>query len=198
MRQAPLAALARRVLSRIRRDDLLVQDIMPYGVHAFDRSTWVIKETAFGTRVWCSLDERAISRPVLLDAYEPAESRFIAANVRAGDFVVDAGANIGFHAVHLARLVGDGGHVEAFEPLGYLADALCASLAENGFAHRATVRRAALDDVAGELRLRHAPMTANFGGAHFASTRVPPPGHADEIVPTVTLDAIAAGRRCVS
>jgi FkbM family methyltransferase len=195
-RYEPLGTLARRVASKMRRDDLLAEDFMPYGLHAFNRATWVIKETAFGTRVWCSLDERAISRPILLGAYERAESLFIEATVRAGDYVVDAGANIGFHAVHLARLVGERGHVDAFEPLGYLADALDASLAENGFADRVTVRRAALDANAGSLLLRHAPRTANFGGAHFASTNALPPGHADEVVSTVALDTIVGTQRC--
>ena len=46
------------------------------------------------------------------------------------------GANIGYHALHLAKLVGDAGFVEMFEPLPYLADALEASIAENGFGAR--------------------------------------------------------------
>lgn len=36
--------------------------------------------------------------------------------VRAGDTVLDIGANIGHHAAHLARIVGDSGLVHAFEP----------------------------------------------------------------------------------
>ncbi len=110
--------------------------------------------------------------------------------------MVDAGANIGFHALHLARIVGERGHVDAFEPLGYLADALDASIFENGFANRVTLHRAGLDANAGSLRLRHAPRTANFGGGHFASTDSPPPGHADELIPTVTLDTIVGMQRC--
>ena len=196
VRVEPFGTLARGLASRIRRDGLLAEDVLPYGVHAFDRATWVIKETPFRTRVWCSLDERAISRPILLDIYERAESLFIEATVRPGDYVVDAGANIGFHAVHLARLVGECGHIDAFEPLGYLADALDASLWENGFTDRVTVHRAGLDTNAGSLRLRHAPRTANFGGAHFASTNAPPPGHTDEVVPTVALDTIVGKQHC--
>ena len=195
-RREPFGTLARGLVARVRREGILAQDIVPYGIHAFDRATWVIKETPFRTRVWCSLDERAISRPILLDIYERSESLFIDATVHAGDYVVDAGANIGFHAVHLARVVGERGHVDAFEPLGYLADALEASLSENGFVGRVTVRRAGLDADAGSLRLRHAPRTANFGGAHFASTDVPPPGHSDEVVATVALDSIVGTRRC--
>ncbi len=122
----------------MRRDDLLTADFVPYGVHALDRSVWVLKETAFGTRLWCSLNECAIkcaiSRPILLGVYERAESRFIETTVRTGDDIVYAGVYIGFHAVHLARFVGESGHVDVFEPIDYLADALEASPAENGFA----------------------------------------------------------------
>lgn len=188
--------LARRVVERLRRDALLAEDIVPYDVHRFDRRTWVIKETQFGIRIWCSLDDRAIARPILLDAYEPAETRFVASNVRPGDLAVDAGANIGYHALHLARLAGSAGFVEAFEPLPYLAEALRASVVENGFTSRVAVHRTALDERAGTLRLRHAPRTANFGGAHFAPKEALPPEHADETVTTVRLDDAIGGRPC--
>src|SRR6185312_2153492 len=135
--------LAQRMFERLRRGALLAEDILPYDVHRFDRHSWVIKETASGVRIWCSLDERAISRPILLDAYEPAETQFIARSVKAGDLAVDAGANMGYHALHLAQLVGTAGTVEAFEPLPYLAQALDASVNENGFETRVTVHRLA-------------------------------------------------------
>jgi len=187
---------ARGLLGRLQRRGLLREDILPYGVHRFDRHTWVLKETEFGVRIWCSLDERAISRPILLDAYEPAETRFIAQTVRPGELAVDAGANIGYHALHLAKLVGPDGLTIAFEPLSYLADALLASVAENQFASRMNVHRSALNERAGTLRLRHAPRTANFGGAHFAPDETPPPAHADESVRAVPLDDVVGGRRC--
>jgi FkbM family methyltransferase len=195
MHRTPLGALARRAAQRLQRGALLAEDVVPYGVHRFDPHTWVIKETEFGVRIWCSLDERAISRPVLLDVYELAETRFIAATVRPGELAVDAGANIGYHALHLARLVGDSGFVIAFEPVPYLAEALAASVTENRFA-QLSVQRLALDERAGVLPLRHAPRTANFGGAHFAPDETPPPAHADETVTTVALDDVVAGRHC--
>jgi FkbM family methyltransferase len=188
--------MARRLVTRLRRSALLGEDIVPFGVHRFDRQAWVIKETAFGARIWCSLDERSISRPILLGTYEPAEVRFIASAVKPGDLAVDAGANIGYHALHLAKLVGDGGFVEMFEPLPYLADALEASIAENGFGARTQLRRIGLDERAGTLRLRHAPRTENFGGGHFAPDDTPPGGHADEVVATARLDDIIGDRRC--
>ena len=196
MQRTPLGTLARVLAERLRRDDLLAENWLPYGVHRFDRRTWVIKETAFGVRIWCSLDERAISRPILLDAYEPDTTQFIARTVRPGDLVVDAGANIGYHALHLAKLVEARGTLVAFEPLPYLADALEASMVENGFVSRVNVHRSALDQVSGSLRLRHAPRTANFGGAHLAPDTALPEAHADETVATVRLDDVIAAQPC--
>jgi FkbM family methyltransferase len=192
----PFRGLARAVIDRLRRDALLSADLLPYDVHRFDRRMWVIKETDVGTRLWCSLDERAISRPILLDAYERAETKFIASIVRAGDHVVDAGANIGFHTMHMATLAGAAGRVDAFEPLAYLADALEASRAENGFEERVRVHRLALDERAGVLPLRHAPRTANFGGGHFAPNDAAPPDHADVVVPTARLDDVLGDALC--
>ncbi len=154
---SPLAAPLQRAFEQLRRRALLSENILSYGLLSFDRRAWVIKETGFGVRLWCSLDELAISRPILVNAYEPAETKFIATAVKRGDLAVDAGANIGYHALHAAKLVGEGGFVEAFEPLTAIGDALEASIAENGFAARMNVRRMALDERPGTLRLRHAP-----------------------------------------
>jgi hypothetical protein len=44
--------------------------------------------------------------------------------------------------------------------------------------------------------LRHAPRTANFGGAHFAPQNAAPEAHADELVAALTLDEVVAGRPC--
>jgi FkbM family methyltransferase len=192
----PLRALKRVVTERLRRLALLSADLLPDDILRFDRRSWVIKETEAGTRVWCSLDERAISRPILVDAYERSETKFIARIVQPGDSVVDAGANIGFHTVHMAKLAGPGGHVDAFEPLDYLADALDASIEENEFGAIVRVHRLALDERDGLRSLRHAPRTVNFGGGHLAPDGPVPPDHADVLVPTARLDDVLAGRRC--
>jgi len=47
---------------------------------------------------------------------EPEVSHLMARVCRPGDFVIDGGANIGFFTVLMSKLVGDKGHVMAFEP----------------------------------------------------------------------------------
>jgi FkbM family methyltransferase len=48
--------------------------------------------------------------------------------VRAGDSVVDLGANFGFYTAFLSELVGPGGHVNSFEPIPRTFDMLAYSV----------------------------------------------------------------------
>lgn len=48
--------------------------------------------------------------------YEPLETGVVEANVKQGSVVVDAGANIGYYTLLLARLTGPSGKVIAIEP----------------------------------------------------------------------------------
>src|SRR5579864_4256644 len=49
-------------------------------------------------------------------AGEPEVVHVMRRAIRPGDFVIDGGANIGFMTLIMSRLVGEQGHVEAFEP----------------------------------------------------------------------------------
>lgn len=49
-------------------------------------------------------------------SYEPYEAEIFKKFIRCGDIVADVGANIGYHTLTFARLVGDNGKVFAFEP----------------------------------------------------------------------------------
>lgn len=55
----------------------------------------------------------------LLGSFEPETVRCYRKIVKNGDVVLDIGANIGAHTLHLARVVGDSGCVYAFEPTDY-------------------------------------------------------------------------------
>jgi FkbM family methyltransferase len=67
----------------------------------------------------------------LLGAFEPSTCRALAAHVRPGMTVLDIGANIGSHTLHLARLVGSSGRVYAFEPTAFAYAKLLRSLSLN-------------------------------------------------------------------
>ncbi|HVM18185.1 MAG TPA: FkbM family methyltransferase [Gaiellaceae bacterium] len=85
--------------------------------------------------------------------YEPTMTRLIEERVRAGDVVVDVGANIGYHTLLFARLVGPEGRVVAFEPDEENFAVLAENVRANGYANVELVR-AAVADRSGTVALR--------------------------------------------
>jgi FkbM family methyltransferase len=67
----------------------------------------------------------------LLGAFELATVRAYEGIVQPGDVVLDIGANIGAHALHLAHAVGTGGKVWAIEPTDYAIGKLRSNIALN-------------------------------------------------------------------
>ncbi len=65
--------------------------------------------------------------------------KIIDENVCEGDICIDATAGRGFDTLHLCNLVGDSGHVTAFDIQQDAVDSTKALLEENGVAHRADV-----------------------------------------------------------
>ncbi len=67
----------------------------------------------------------------LLGAFEPDTLKVFRRLVHPGMTVLDIGANIGAHTLHLGRLVGTSGRVVAFEPTTWAFDKLMNNLALN-------------------------------------------------------------------
>jgi FkbM family methyltransferase len=85
--------------------------------------------------------------------------------LRPGDTAVDGGANIGLHALTMAKAVGPTGRLTCFEPVPHVADALAWTLRLNGFADYVHVERTALSDTLGEATLHvaaHSPSSSLF------------------------------------
>lgn len=81
--------------------------------------------------------------------------------VAAGATVYDVGANVGWHTLLLADLVGPSGHVVAFEPSPGDREILHRNLATNGAAN-VTVEPAAVGATSGTVNFA----TFNFPGVH--------------------------------
>ena len=103
-------------------------------------------------------------------------NRVIDESVQEGDLCVDATAGRGFDTLHLCRLVGDSGHVTAFDIQQEAVDSTKALLEENGMSHRADVllrSHSEMDAVLEEETV--SLMTFNFGwlpkGNHTINTR---------------------------
>lgn len=115
--------------------------------------------------------------------YSESEVALFRQLVRAGDTVVEAGANIGALTVPLARLVGEGGRLYAFEPQAPIHQVLSANLLINGLRH-VSAERAALGTEPGSINVPFVDLsrTENFGGVSVG-------GEGGERCPVVTLDS---------
>ena len=100
------------------------------------------------------------------------EVRLFQKLLRAGDVVVEAGANIGALTVPIARAVGPAGKVIAVEPQGVLAQLLATNVAANALGH-VEVRHAALGAAAGTIRVPGIDYrkAGNFGGVAMGGDR---------------------------
>jgi len=69
------------------------------------------------------------------EAFEWQNINFLRAYLRAGDVVVDVGANVGMLTYAAAQLVGAEGAVHTFEPLPWAVDAIRQNLKRNTLSH---------------------------------------------------------------
>lgn len=114
------------------------------------------------------------------------EAALFAQIVRPGDAVVEVGANIGAHTVHLAQLAGPQGRVHAFEPQRVIFQILCANVALNALFNVYT-HHAGAGSIAGHLHVppQNYAGSGNFGGLSLTADAV------GEIVPVICIDDMA-------
>src|SRR6266436_5284640 len=101
--------------------------------------------------------------------YSEIETKLFAQLLKPGHVVFEIGANIGCHTVPMARLIGDGGRVFAFEPQRIIHQMLCANIAQNGLFNVWAERKAVGNPDPGQWELIGVPSVnyaqpGNFGG----------------------------------
>jgi FkbM family methyltransferase len=111
----------------------------------------VVGTTTRGFKMRLDLGDPAQRQIYFSGQYEHRTADVFKMLLRAGDVVVDGGANIGYYSLLSAKLVGPTGGVHSFEPIPDTFDALAANVALNKFAN-VLPNRMALSDHAGELR----------------------------------------------
>jgi FkbM family methyltransferase len=114
--------------------------------------------------------------------------RLLAGLVRPGETVVDVGANIGALSVPLARRLGVGGRLIAFEPMRLPFLCLCANTVLNGL-DWIEPRQQAVGAAGGEVALP--PLDPQAPGNFGALSLRDPPGAGAERVVVVTIDSLA-------
>lgn len=123
----------------------------------------------------------------LMSNYEPMETNFIRNHLKSGFTFIDIGANIGWHTLLAAEIVGNSGKVFSFEPRQLSRQLLLKSLADNNFEDRVKVYDCGLSDSKKEAVLRWALDGINPGGATLDDT-VNNIDHASEIIELDILD----------
>jgi len=81
----------------------------------------------------------------LYGGWEPDAQRLMVQHLRPGAVAYDIGANYGIHTILMARLVGETGHVYAFEPVPPIRASLGENVSLNGFSNVTCVAMAASD-----------------------------------------------------
>lgn len=123
-----------------------------------------------------------LSRGFVAQTYEPELWQRIMREVRAGDVVVEVGANIGIYTLAFANRVGANGRVFALEPDPENAAALAANVAISPYRHRITIREEAVGATIGR---------AIFAGGRGLESHIDLSGEAGPgsvEVPVVALD----------
>lgn len=146
--------------------------------------------TRNGNRYELNLAE-GIDLAVYLGMYEPSTARALARLIRPGARVLDIGANVGVHTVHMARLVGPRGRVFAFEPTTFAFEKMKRNLQINpGLQQRVVATQCFL----GRADFAPAPISVYAGWPLRGGTDLHPkhlgqPKSTDGI-PSRTLDAL--------
>jgi len=107
---------------------------------------------------------------VLFGSYEPELRDIFRTVLRPGAVAIDVGANVGWHTLLMAKLVGDGGRVLAVEANPSVRIRLRENLSINGFRH-VDVAACALAEAERTL-VFHAPAADDFdsGNGHVVTT----------------------------
>lgn len=140
--------------------------------------------TRYGSFWFDGTDEKIVPWIRRHGTWEADVVRLLGRSVRPGATVVDVGANVGFHAVLLSKLVGPTGAVHAFEPMPETVELLRANIWRHGCTNTA-VHPSAVADRTGTVLLEHDP--AGSSGARLAASGI--------AVGAVTLDGVLGSTR---
>ena len=114
--------------------------------------------------------------------FSELEAQLFSGLIKPGMLVVEVGANIGAHTVHLAKLVGENGGVVAIEPQRVIFQMLCANLALNGI-ENTDAKCLAVGAAPGEIVVPRVDYRrgGNFGGISLGADD-------GDVVEMITLD----------
>ena len=124
-------------------------------------------DTAIGTLWFDAADTHLTPWVRSQGVWEADVMKLLRATLRPGDVFVDVGANVGFHSVLAAQLVGPAGQVVAIEPAPWTLELLRANVWRSGA--NVTIVPVAASDTPGTVRLEFD--LGHRSGARFAEGR---------------------------
>jgi FkbM family methyltransferase len=136
-----------------------------------DGPKMVVGKTTAGFSMRLNLQDTFQRIMYFAGTYEPGATRLFTHILRAGDTVVDGGANIGYFTLLAAKLVGNDGAVHSFEPIPDTYSALQANVALNQFSC-VHANCEALSDQSGTLEFEVPVDTSTGRPLGWAATQV--------------------------
>lgn len=149
----------------------------------------ICHEFRYGKIIYNQLDQYVGKSLKLYGEFSQGEAAIFEQIIKPGDIVVEAGANIGSHTIHLAQLAGPSGKVYAFEPQRLVFQILAGNIAINSLTNVYCLNQA-VGEKAGTVRVPVLdPLKVNnWGGLSLLKDS---PG---EITGLVTLDSLELDR----
>ncbi|WP_037368041.1 FkbM family methyltransferase [Selenomonas ruminantium] len=143
----------------------------------------------YGKIIYNTRDQYIGKSLELYGEYSESEARIFEFFIKPGDTVVEVGANIGSHTVHLAQLVGDSGVVWAFEPQRLVFQLLAGNMAINGITN-VFCQQQCVSDKSGTILVPVLDVDdiVNWGGLSLEHSQ------AGEPVQVITLDSLELPR----
>jgi FkbM family methyltransferase len=123
-------------------------------------------ETFYGATMTGNIGDAVLKRVFYFGVFEPSLSRCVLDTIREGDTVVDIGANHGYFAMLMSRMVGPSGRVLAFEAFPDTYASLMRNLTTNDI-RNVDARQVAVADRRGTLAMA-VPWARNSGSATIA------------------------------
>ncbi len=127
----------------------------------------------------------------LYGEYSQGEAELFDMLIAEGDWVIEGGANIGAHTVHLAQLAGESGTVFAFEPQRLAFQLLAGNIAINNLTNVQCLQKC-LSDESGTVKV---PVLDPSKENNFSALSMEKNYSVGEVVEVVTLDSFNL-KRC--
>lgn len=179
-------------MARVIRTNLAGWGVAPIR-YAYLGDYTAVVTTHAGLRLLMDTRDRSLAPHVALTGcWESNIERALVRLLKRGQRIVEVGANIGYHTLTMASMVGRTGHIDAFEPNPRLCELLRDTIYINGFNDIVTVQQSAALDREGPVKFQFDPRFLG-GGNVVVPGYVDPTNQSLEVAGVRLDDVLGAG-----